>query len=114
MYLRKNPLIVNIIMILKTNILSFYKKITWTIAIGDKCPICFNNASDSCVKCNSGITDGINLIKCQHYSVPEGKKIVYFCDDDNCSLKAYRNVIIEKLTEFDNQADRIMIERRTF
>lgn len=91
-----------------------HRKINFTITPGDQCRFCFNNAYESCVKCKRDITNGINLIKCEHYCVPEGKKVVYFCDDDKCSLVRYSDVMVEKLTIFDNPMDRLMIERRTF
>lgn len=91
-----------------------HKKINFTITPGDQCPLCFSNAYQSCVKCKRDITNGINLIKCQHYCVPEGIKIVYFCNDDKCSLKQYKKAIVGTLTRFDITAERIMIERRAF
>jgi len=75
--------------------------------IGD-CNLCYDEQDESCIKCK--VSNG-NLIKCYHYCLQGGKKIIYFCNH-NCALSRYRDEIDEKITIFENLRDRCLIEKR--
>lgn len=82
----------------------------------EACSLCYVKESESCVGCKKNKNDGVNLIKCYHYSLPHGKKIIYFCDDARCCLDRRYGIILnainEKITIFENPNDRVLIEKR--
>jgi len=71
------------------------------------CDLCYDLSDDSCIMCHRKD----NLIKCYHNSLC-GKKTIYFCNNLDCGLKPFKNAINEKLTAFENPADRFLIEQR--